>query len=148
MPFKLHNDKGPSVLFRDGWRLHHWHGLRIPAWLIQEKHRITPDLIEADGNAELRRVMMEIHGYDRYIAARGAKTIAEDVCLDRPRALLEINVKGERIRVLRVENGSLEPDGERRKFTLGVPLECSTPHEAVAWTYGRPASVYQEAVRT
>lgn len=30
----------------------------------------------------------------------------------------------------------------------GVPLECDTPHEAVAWSYGRPAVRHKEAVRT
>jgi hypothetical protein len=143
-----HCADGPSHKWRDGWSLHYWHGLRIPAWFVEDKQRITPDLIDAEPNAELRRVMMEIYGYGPYIQARGATVIAEDVCLGLPRALLEFRAGDETIRVLRVENGSLEPDGERRKFTLPVPLECSTPHEAVAWSYGRPAGRHKEAVRT
>lgn len=143
-----HCDYGPSHRWRDGWELFHWHGVRIEPWLILEKHLITPDRIEAEPNAELRRVMLEIHGFDLYIAERGAKLVDQDSALDRPRQLLDLTVRGEKIRVLQVENGTLEPDGRRRKFHLGVPAGCSTPHEAVAWSYGRGEKKYREAVRT
>jgi hypothetical protein len=145
---RSHCADGPSHVWRDGWRLYHWHGLRIPAWMIEDKTRITPDAIEAEENAELRRVMLEIFGFDRYIEARGAELASEDECLGLPRQLFEISLSGERIRILRVVNGTIEADGRRRRFHLGVPLECDTPHEAASWSYGRPAAKYREAVRT
>jgi len=92
--------------------------------------------------------MLEMFGFDRYIEARGARLIAEDECLGLPRQLFEIDLNGETIRVLRVVNGTVELGGCRRQFHLGVPLECNTPHEAVAWGYGRPAELHIEAVRT
>jgi hypothetical protein len=145
---RLHCDYGPALAYPDGCAIYAWHGLRIPVWVVEEKARITPDAIEAETNAELRRVMLEIFGFDRYIGARGARLIAEDECLGLPRQLFEIDLAGETIRVLRVVNGTVEPDGRRRQFHLGVPLECNTPHEAVAWSYGRPAQRHTEAVRT
>jgi len=145
---RLHCDNGPALAYSDGWAIHAWHGLRIPAWLIEEKARLTPDAIEAEDNAELRRVMLEIFGFDKYIEARGAELIAEDECLGLPRQLFAIDLGGEPVRVLRVVNGTIEPDGHRRQFHLGVPLECNTPQEAVAWSYGRPAQFHTEAVRT
>jgi hypothetical protein len=145
---RLHCDSGPAMAYPDGWAIHAWHGIRIPAWFVEDKQRITPDAIEAEENAEFRRVMLEIFGFDRYIEARGAKLIAEDECLGLPRQLFEIDLAGERIRVLRVVNGTVEADGRRRQFHLGVPLECNTPHEAVAWSYGRPAAVYGEHIRS
>ena len=31
---RLHAEKGPALLYRDGWGIHAWHGIRIPAvWL-------------------------------------------------------------------------------------------------------------------
>lgn len=144
----LHCDSGPALAYPDSWSIHAWHGLCIPAWLVEDKARITPHAIEAEANAELRRVMLEIFGFDKYIEARGARLIAEDACLGLPRQLFEIDLAGETIRVLRVVNGTVEADGRRRQFHLGVPLECNTPHEAVAWSYGRPAELYTEAVRT
>jgi hypothetical protein len=99
-------------------------------------------------NAELRRVMLETFGFDRYIEARGARFIAEDEWLGLPRHLFEIDLKGEPVRVLRVVNGTVEADGRQRQFHLGVPLICNTPHEAVAWSYGRPTHLHKEAVRS
>jgi hypothetical protein len=145
---RLHCAEGPALTYPDGWALYRWHGLLIPAWFIEEKQRITPDAIDAEANAELRRVMLEIFGFDRYIAARGASLIAEDECLGLPRQLFEIDLKGEPVRVLRVVNGTVEADGRQRQFHLGVPLECNTPHEAAAWSYGRPMTEYREALRT
>jgi hypothetical protein len=145
---RLHSNTGPALAYPDNWSIHAWHGVRIPAWFIENKRGITPDRIEAEENAELRRVMLEIFGFDKYIEARGAKLIAEDECLGLPRQLFEINIEGDRIRVLRVVNGTIEADGRQRQFHLGVPLMCNTPHEAVAWTYGRPPEKYRENIRS
>jgi hypothetical protein len=145
---RLHNAQGPALAYPDDWAIHAWHGLLIPAWIVEDKGRITPDAIDAENNAEWRGVMLEIFGFDRYIAARGAKLIAEDECLGLPRQLFEIDLRGERVRVLRVVNGTVEADGRQRQFHLGVPLECNTPHEAVAWSYGRPPAIYRENIRS
>jgi hypothetical protein len=145
---RLHCDSGPALAYSDNWAIHVWHGLRIPAWLIEDKARLTPDVIEAETNVELRRVMLEIFGFDKYIEARGATLIAEDECLGLPRQLFEIRLHSEPVRMLRVVNGTVEPDGGRRQFHLSVPWWCSTPHEAVAWSYGRPAQLHTESIRT
>jgi hypothetical protein len=47
-----------------------------------------------------------------------------------------------------VYNGSLEPDGTRRRFMLGALSGVSTVHEAVAASYGLNPGAYREAVRT
>jgi hypothetical protein len=74
--------------------------------------------------------------------------IAEDTNHGQPRRLLEMNVRGEPIRVLDVYNGSLEPDGTRRRFFLGAMRDAKTPHEAVAMSYGIRPENYNEQVRT
>jgi hypothetical protein len=58
--YRLHCDSGPALIYPDGWSIHSWHGTSIPAWMIEEKHRITPRSIDAEDNAELRRIMLEI----------------------------------------------------------------------------------------
>ncbi len=156
MPTRLHCEDKPAISFRDGWGVYYWHGYRIPVsheWIITEKSRLTPDTIDAEPNAELRRIMLEIEvdgktGFERYIEARGAKVISEDVSHGRPRRLLEVNIKGDRRRVLDVLNGSLEPDGSRRRFFIGAMPGANTPHDAVAMSYGINPSVYSEGVRT
>jgi len=47
-----------------------------------------------------------------------------------------------------VVNGSVEPDGTRRAFLLGAPVDAQTPHDAIAWTYGINPKIYNETIRT
>ena len=148
---RLHADDGPALAYADGWSIFSWHGYALPLgkeWIIAEKSLISPDLIDAEGNAELRRIMLEVFGFERYIEARGAIEVASDEMFGRPRRLLSMRVAGEEIRVIDVQNGSLEPDGSRRRFFLGALRGANTPHEAVALSYGIDPKVYVEGVRT
>lgn len=155
---RLHCDNGPALAYSDGFAVFAWHGHRLQTnqqWIILEKAKITPEKINKESNVELRRIMLEVYGFERYLAANDATVISEDVDGNgHPRRLLEMVVAGDQIRVIEVLNGSLEPDGTRRKFILGAarnPLtreEPSTPHEAVAYSYGRPPAKYKEMVRT
>jgi hypothetical protein len=152
-----HCEDGPSHLWSDGFAIFYWHGYRIEpgkTWIITDKDRLSPNLIDAEPNAELRRIMLEIYGFERYTAARGAKVIDEDVNHGQPRRLMSMKVMGEEIRVLHVINGSLEPDGTRRQFHIGAVRnprtreQAKTVHEAVALSYGEDPATYREDVRT
>jgi hypothetical protein len=152
---RLHNDEGMALEYRDGWGIYAWHGFRLPLayhWIIKEKHKITADLIEKETNAEIRRIMLEIHGFDKYLTERKAKVISVDVIHGQPRRLLEFDVAGEKIRAVEVINGTKEPDGTYRKFILGCVQVNGrypeTPHEAIAWSYGISPKVYKEDQRT
>src|SRR5215510_2452448 len=129
---RLHSADGPGIRYPDGWAVYAWHGTRIPAWLVENKQRLTPDAVEAEGNADVRWAMLEIFGVDRYIEMRGARLLSEDDCPGHPRQLFEIDVKGEPIRVLRLI-GAAEDGARDRQFHLGVPLTCETTQQAVAW---------------
>uniref|UniRef100_E6VGJ7 DUF6745 domain-containing protein n=1 Tax=Rhodopseudomonas palustris (strain DX-1) TaxID=652103 RepID=E6VGJ7_RHOPX len=148
---RLHSAAGMAVRFRDGWGLHAWHGLRVPAHIIEAKE-FSADAVEAETNAEFRRVLLEREyagrtGFELYAEQRDARLIAGDEIHGFPRRLLEVNVAGQRIRVVEVINGSLEPDGTRRKFHLGA-MPGATPHEVIAASYGIAPMHYREAVRT
>ena len=156
-----HREDGPSHLWSDGFAIYSWHGLILPpdrSWIIADKARITPEAIEAEENAEFRRVMLEISidgktGFERYIEARGGREIAADVMWGQQRRVLEIDLRGEKQFVLDVTNGTIEPDGTRRRFFVGAVSDArsrrpGTPHEAVARSYGRNPKTYGEACRT
>jgi hypothetical protein len=152
---RLHNENGKALEYRDGWGVYAWHGYRITqknTWIIDEKEKITPELIEKETNAELRRIMLEIYGYEKYLAQRKAKEISSDVLHGKKRRLLEFTLANEPIRVVEVINGSQEPDGSYRKFILGCVRRDGrypeTPNEAIAWSYGIPETIYDESVRT
>jgi hypothetical protein len=152
---RLHADDGPAIAWADGWSLCFWHGLQIPRshkWMLTKRNLLNAHAIEKDGNAELRRVMLEIYGFERYLAERDAKLIATDELHGEPRRLLEVSVAGTPTRIVEVINGSVEADGTRRKFILGAAQRArtqpKTPAEAIANSYGIAAEHYREAVRT
>ena len=147
-----HCSNGPSHRWRDGWEIFHWHGLRIPEshqWIIKHKDRLTLETIMQEKNAELRRVMLEIAlEINPEIITRNSSLIAQDELHGHPRRLLEVKIGDDRVRIFEVMNGSLEPDGTRRRFHLGA-MPGNTPHEVSAASYGLNPNIYQkEAVRT
>lgn len=148
---RLHADDGAALAWSDGYGVYAWHGYRIPDthhWIIADKARLTVQAAMAERNAELRRIMLEIVGFERVAAELGAAVVDQDVNCGQPRRLLRAEVGGETLAILHVVNGSLEPNGTRREFHLGALSEARTCHEAVAMSYGRASHSYQEAGRT
>ena len=144
---RLHSDSKPAMAFADGYGFHAWHGIRVPAWCIESKNKITKETILAENNTEIRRAMCEIVGWDRAMEMFGGKQIDADECLGLPRKLIETEIAGERVRLLQMTNGTVEK-GVRRQFVEGVPLTVKTCHEAVAWQCGVPSKFHREGVRT
>ena len=147
---RLHNASGPAIEWRDGWGLCFWHGLKLRReheWIVREPRRLSPETIENEPNAEIRRVMLEAFGFDRYLAARHARVVHADELHGQPRRLLEVEIRGERVRILEVNNGSLELDGTRRKFHLGA-MRGETAHDVTAASYGIAPQHYREAIRS
>lgn len=146
---RLHSAEGPALMYRDGYSLYMWHGYRIPddrAWFIEEKEKITKQSIMKESNAELRRIMLEISNYAPIV--NDARIIAEDKDGNGlPRRLMTTEISGEQVRIVDVTNGTIESDGERRRFFLGA-MDGDTPHECIAASYGVAPKKYKEAVRT
>ena len=135
---RLHNASGPAFLARDGWGLHFWHGIRANALIIEHPEQITVQMINQEKNAELRRVMMERYGLERYITDSGMKAVHEDMygkLYQLPNAQLP---------VVLVTNSTAEPDGTFKRYTLtATRADVRTAHEAVASTFGMTAEQYQ-----
>jgi uncharacterized protein DUF6745 len=147
---RLHASNGPAIEWRDGWGLCFWHGIGLPRdheWIVRTPQLLSPERIEDEPNAELRRVMLEAFGFERYLAARAARVVAADELHGQPRRLLEVTIRGRALRIVEVTNGSLEPDGTHRKFHLGA-MAGDTPHDVVAASYGIAPKHYREAVRS
>ena len=148
---RLHRANGMAIAYRDGWGFHAWHGLRVPAEIL-DRAEFSADAIDAQSNAELRRVMLEREyngrtGFELYLKVRQARIVAEDELHGQPRRLIEVKVGTTPLRIIEVRNGSLEPDGTRRRFHLGA-MRGDTPHEVIAASYGIAPKHYREAVRS
>ncbi|MQY08288.1 DUF6745 domain-containing protein [Actinomadura macrotermitis] len=132
-PGRLHRGDGPALAYPDGFALHSWRGMPIPAGFVSSLEGLTPARIGAEENAELRRVMLEIFGYDRYLAETGAQPLHRD----ETGVLWRIDLAGdEPIVMVEVVNSTPEPDGTSRTYYLRVPPGTATARAGVAWTFG------------
>ncbi|MFG2639917.1 DUF6745 domain-containing protein [Streptomyces sp. NPDC048370] len=152
-PVELHRDEagrldrgdGPALAFGDGFALHAWRGMAVPAEFLAELGGLTPERIRAEENAELRRVMLEFYGYERYLAESGAEPVARDEAGVLWRIEL---VDDEDVVMVEVVNATPEPDGTFRTYWLRVPPRTRTAREGVAWTFGLAEAAYEPLVQT
>jgi hypothetical protein len=105
---RLHCENGPSIAYRDGWKLYHWHGVVIPEYVIERPKKISVPGIEGEKNAEVRRVMLERYGIARFLKDAGAKLIHQDHAGQLFRKEL---TDDEPLVMVRVLNPTPEPDG-------------------------------------
>ncbi|MBI0296438.1 hypothetical protein JBE04_18695 [Streptomyces sp. PRKS01-29] len=147
-PVELHRDEagrldrgdGPALAFPDGFALCAWRGMPVPAAFLQQLGELTPDRIREEENAELRRVMLEHYGYERYLEESGARPVHRD----ETGVLWRIELDGdEPVAMVEVVNSTPEPDGTHRTYWLRVPPRVRTAREGVAWTFGVDADTYR-----
>lgn len=91
----IHNEKGPAIRYRDGFSIYAINGHTVPSFVIEEPEKITAEIITNEGNAECKRIMMEIFGISEYLVETGAKVIDVDAGLglegSAMRSLIEDN---------------------------------------------------------
>ncbi|MFF7337444.1 DUF6745 domain-containing protein [Streptomyces sp. NPDC008163] len=152
-PEALHRDEagrldrgdGPALSYPDGFALYAWRGMPVPRDFLDELAALTPKRIRDEENAELRRVMLEYYGYDRYLTESGA----EPVHRDETGILWRIALAGdEDVVMVEVVNSTPEPDGTHRTYWLRVPPRTRTAREGVAWTFGLDSEVYEPLRQT
>jgi hypothetical protein len=127
-------------------RLYFWHGVLVPAFVVVRPDLITVKHIAEEKNAEVRRVMMERYGHERYIVDIGAKREQADDYGE----LYRVPRPGDSDLVMvGLINSTAEPDGTFKRYMLRVPPEMTTAREAVAWTFGiEKATGYEPAVQS
>lgn len=136
---RLDNGDGPALAYPDGFALHAWRGMPVPADFLAELRSLTPSRIREEENAELRRVMLEYYGYDRYLTDSRARHLHRD----ETGTLWRIDLPAdEPVVMVEVLNSTPEPDGTRRTYWLRVPPSTRTAKEGVAWTFGIVAETY------
>jgi hypothetical protein len=85
---RLHCEFDKAIKYRDGWGVYSWHGVTVPEKLIMTPELITVAEIEAEQNAEIKRIMItryigkghldDMPGEARYLVDSGAEKIHED----------------------------------------------------------------------
>ncbi len=132
----------PARLDQAGLR---WNGVAISRRVAFHPETLSTAEILAERNAEVRRVMIERYGYDRFLE----NAQAQELDRDRDRG-------GER-RLLRIEMPDDEPlvcvavrcPSTQHQFVLRVPPNMTSCHQAIAWTAGfDDPKLYKPSVET
>src|SRR5207253_2987035 len=64
---RLHCSDGLALAYPDGWGICAWHGVRVPDQVILTPRSLTVEQIRDEQNVEVRRVMLERFGQERYL---------------------------------------------------------------------------------
>jgi hypothetical protein len=142
---RLHRGDGPALGYGDEFGLHAWHGMPIPPSVVEVLPHLTRERITAEPNAEVRRVMLEHFGYERYLRDSGANREHTDETGVLWRLPMD---RDEDLVMVEVVNSTAEPDGTFRTYFLRVPPRTSTAREGVAWTFGLTEEEYRPLVQT
>jgi hypothetical protein len=142
---KLHCETGMCIKYGDGWGFYAWHGVIVPDYVILLPEPITLEMIEAEPNVEVRRVLIERFGLDNYLKERQVIKIHQDKC----GILYRMNLQGdEPVLVVHVVNSSPEPDGSYKEYFLRVPPTMTRARQAIAWTFGLTEEEYEPLSET
>jgi hypothetical protein len=138
---RLHNERGASIAYRDGWSLYHWHGVSIPGEWVTGKPPTAKEALTWT-NVEQRRAACEIVGWAKILDELHARVIDEDGD-EEIGTLLEVDLpESGKERFLKVRCGT------GRSFALPVPRDMKTAIQANAWTYGLNPKDFSPEVRT
>lgn len=140
-----HCDDGPFCQWRDGSALYAVHGVRVPSWIIESPHELTVGKIEAEQNAEVRRVMIERYGQAKFLQDAGATQVHAD---DFGTLYRKEIIGDEPLVMVKVVNSTPEPDGSFKDYFLRVPPNMERARQAVAWTFGKDELEYDPMVQT
>lgn len=167
---RLHREDGPALVgdLEDLW---FWHGVLVPAYVVKNPQTITVEDIRDEENAEVRRVMMERMGWERFCAEADMQLLHRDELVTRfpDLPVSDLVDDGKRL-VTRYRAGKetaelLEARGMTdfeqrplrfvrltdpstgRQYVLRVRHDHRRAYEAVGWTFQMTEEQYKTSVR-
>ena len=126
----LHAEDRPSVLYRDGFAVYSWHGLRVPREWIMEKETLTAAKALGQDNIEMRRAACEIVGWSKILEDLNYSVVEKDED-EQIGTLVEVDLPD-----AGKEKFLMVKCGTGRDFAIPVPPDMKTALAAQAWSYG------------
>jgi hypothetical protein len=118
-------------------------------WWRLRKSKINYKVIASQRRPLMAAYLFELLGVENYLMDSPAHRIRAEI-EDNCGTLYTISYN-HRIDVavfVKVKNSTAEPDGSFRFYYIRVHPFCSTPRQAVAWTFGLSSSEYCPATET
>lgn len=137
---RLHSGDGESVRYRDGYAIYSWRGRTVPARVIVAPETLTVGDILDEDNIEVRQVMLDRFGIERFVHEAGATK--KDESSFGTLWMKGLPGEGELRAWVEVINSTSEPDGTYKHYFLRVPPNTVTAKQGVAWTFGLESHDY------
>lgn len=119
-----HSEDTPSHKWSDGWALYYIHGIAVTEQIVMRPETLTFEQISKEENAEIRRIMMERYGFERFLRESDA-TLLDECGEDHPMKGLRTaklwRVKD--VTLLDVLNSTPEPDGSVKRYVIPVDAD-------------------------
>jgi hypothetical protein len=142
---QFHCTFGPALLYRDGWAIYAINGVRVTEQIVMRPGTLTAADVAKESNQEVRRIMIERMGYQKYLRESGA-TLAHS---DQRGKLWKAKREGDTdLAMVEVLNSTPEPDGTTKTYFLRVPPTITRASEGIAWTFNMSAVEYSPQVET
>jgi hypothetical protein len=141
----LHCEDGPAVAWPHAARYWFWRGVQVPRKVIEAPDELQPYEISNERNVEVRRVMLERFGWERYLRESGAVLVQQD---DYGKLWSLDFEDDEPLVMVEVENSTAEPDGSFKTYMLRVPPNIRTARGGVSWTFGMEQKMYAPAAES
>lgn len=148
---RLHSTKGPAVEFWDGYKIYAICGIEMRKEIFENgKIHLQPETIDNTRNAEVRRVLMEMYGPDKYLKETGARVVhyGRDGRRLWLREQASDELQGIPLVMVELINSTPEPDGTHKHYFLRVLPHIRDADEAVASTFRLRAEDYRPQVET
>lgn len=110
----------------------HWRGVAVTERIAFRPEALTAEEILEEPNAEVRRVMLERVGFERFFRDASAEVLDQDRDLGGERRLLRVRLPEDEPLVC----VSVSCPSTGRQYALRVPPAMRTCRQAVAWTAG------------
>jgi hypothetical protein len=76
---QLHNEMGPAIAYKDGYKMYSIRGVALPGWIVENPEKITVESIDKETNMEIQLIMRDRMGLAKYLEECGAKLIDMDM---------------------------------------------------------------------
>jgi hypothetical protein len=141
---RLSGVRPPALAWADGTVGYFVSGIALEPWVVEEPERLTAATALQQRNAEVRRVMIELMGPQRFLSQAQPRVVDTDRDgAGMARRLLRVDMRGDEpysmVEVNCPSTGHVH--------YLRVPPQLQTCREAVAWTFGCEPDDYAPLVQ-
>jgi hypothetical protein len=131
----LHSTERAAIEYK-GWCLYFWHGVSIPERAITNIESYSAHEILKETNAEIRRALMALYGFDKILPEVKAKKIDQHPDPKIGELWSFRDSDGVEVRVVKCLNGTPNYDGSEKWYFLRVPVSVgNNVIDANRWTY-------------